>query len=168
MSLAEFSRRQLIKLLEKAVLDRKLPDTLLFRFESFLSWPFTKEQEQILLSYATVDNLKKSAGESAGTVKTIKKMGTGEGIGYPSSSPSYSSCPSYSASIREQNYPSQTRTVHVQPTYVSYEPRYSRGEWERIQKSEADKAQAKVKVEKSLHGKDPVLSKFYRKIEVGG
>ncbi len=158
---AEFGRRQIISLLEKAVADKKLPDTLLCHFESCPSWPFTKAQEQILLSYATVDNLKKSAADSASTVKTIGKM----------SGMSNVKCDiDFSRPTVNYSPPERTREVYVpraQPVdayvSVSHEPRYSRGEWERIQKAERDKEIAKAKA----FPKEPTLNKFYRKIEVG-
>ena len=75
------------------------------------------------------------------------------------SSPSYNYSP-----------PERTREVYVPRAQsvdayvsVSHEPRYTRGEWERIQKSERDKEIAKSKV----FPKEPTLNKFYRKIEVG-
>ncbi len=154
--LAEFGRRQIISLLEKAVADKKLPDILLFHFEASLSWPFTKTQEQILLSYATVDNLKKSAGASADTVKTLGKM-AGENV---KSDISFER-PAVNYSPPERTYsPPVQRVEYVS---VSHEPRYSRGEWERIQKAERDKEMAKSKA----FPKEPTLNKFYRKIEVG-
>lgn len=154
--LTEFSRRQLINLLEKAVADKKLPDTLLFKFESCLSWPFTKDQERIFLSYATSENLKKSAGDSAFTVKSLGRMvGIGDKVSYPN--PPLSE-PSFSPPVLRV----QPVIVRQEPIYVSHEPRYSRGEWERIQKAEEDKKIARSKV----FPKDPILNKFYRKVEI--
>jgi hypothetical protein len=152
---AEFSRRQIVNLLEKAVMDRKLPDTLLFQFESCVSWPFTKAQEKILLSYATAENLKKSAGASANTVKSIGKMAgiRDEKDVFPNPPPPLSI----------PNQPTRVAVVHpVREVYVSHEPRYTKGEWERVQKAERDREVAKLKA----FPKEQTLNKFYRKIEI--
>lgn len=158
---AEFSRRQIIGLLEKAVVDGKLPDTLLFAFEATLSWPFTKDQEKILLSYATKENLKKSAAKSAEIVKRIGKLAQGESI---VASPSYSPPP---PQVIQPQIIIEPRYVEPVRVFASHEPRYTKGEWERIQKNERDKEMAKAKVMAEKYKKDPDLNKFYRKIEVG-
>lgn len=157
---AEFSRRQIISLLEKAVVDKKLPDTLLFQFESTISWPFTEAQEKILLSYATKENLNKSAWTSAEIVKRIGKMSgeiKDERFCYPNTPPP-ESVKVQPVIIRQE--------PEVRYVTVSQEPRYSRGEWERIQANERAKEVAKAQVTASLHPKDPTLNKFYRKVEI--
>jgi hypothetical protein len=52
MGLGDLTRGQVVELLEQAVLDKKIDDIKLFRYEgSRGAWPFTKEEEAILRSY---------------------------------------------------------------------------------------------------------------------
>ena len=146
VTFSDFTKRQIMGLLEKAVIDKKLPDTLLFHFEATRSWPFTEEQERILLSYATKDQLTKSARESVENLRVMERF-PNENIS--NTSPIVDNSGGDQIVINQKPFAPLPKTVYVDKVvykdrFIDDPSRKTREEWRRVEEREVAEAAGRL------------------------